>query len=342
MNTLQYTIKRLLATVPIVFSVLFITFILVRQMEGDPWNVNVGNPISPEVIAQLREQYGFNEPVLVQFWIFLKNIFTRGDWGHSISISSGQPVWNLIWEKVPKTLEIQLISTLLSSFIGIKMGVFSAINNHNYKDTAMRFLSFIFYSIPIFWLAIMIKTLLTQTLDIFPSQGYITIIYSSFLRYYSITGFGIIDMLITGNLFLLWDIITHLFLPIFVLTIGSMAGLTRYVRSSMLEVLELDYIRSARAKGCSKKAVVNKHALRNSLIPTVTLIGMNFGFLIVGTTLIEVTFNIYGMGQLYLDSITNRDYFLIQAMVVLITFTVMIANLITDVIYGFLDPRIRL
>lgn len=340
MSLINYTVKRLLATIPILFTVLFITFILVRLMEGSPFAGAAGGKATKEYIEAREAELGLDKPIMVQFWLFLKQIFIRNNWGESLAVSPGQYVWDLIWEKVPKTLEINLITTFGSSYLGIKMGVFSAVNHHNWKDTMMRFFSFIFYSMPIFWLAIIMKSFLTP--NVFPTSGYIGVIWAPFLRYYTITGFGLIDMLITGNFFLWWDIIKHLFLPIFVMIIGSMAGLTRYVRSSMLETLELDYVRSARAKGCKEKDVVNKHALRNSLIPTVTLIGMNFGFLIVGSTLMERTFNIYGMGELYLTSITNRDYFLIQAMVILITGTVMLANLVTDILYGVLDPRIRL
>ncbi len=342
MSLINYTLKRLLATIPILIGVLFITFVLVRQMKGSPFAGEAGSKVTQEYIDAQEEKIGLNKPIMTQFWLFLQNVFIRADWGVSLAVSPGQPVWELMWEKVPKTLEIQVTTTVLSSWLGIRMGVFSAINHNNWKDTAMRFFTFLFYSMPIFWLAILIKTLFTQLLPWFPSQGYVTMY---FLRIYTnskITGFGLIDTFITGRFYLWWDIVQHLFLPIFVLVIGSMAGLTRYVRSSMLEVLELDFVRSARAKGCKERDVVNKHALRNSMIPTVTLIGMNFGYLIVGSTLTEYTFNIYGTGQLYLDSITNRDYFLIQAMVVLITGTVMLSNLITDILYGVLDPRIRL
>ncbi len=341
MSLLNYVVKRLLATIPIVIGVLFITFILVRQMKGSPYAI-FGSKITPEQIWEKEEELGLHEPILIQFWLFLKNVIIKGDWGDSISTSPGQAVWELMWEKVPKTLEIQVTTTILSSYIGIRMGVFSAINHNNWKDTMMRFFSFLFYSMPIFWLAILVKTLFTQVLPWFPSQGYITMYYLRIYNSTKFSGFGLFDTFISGKFYLWFDIVKHLFLPIFVLVIGSMAGLTRYVRSSMLEVLELDFVRSARAKGCKERDVVNKHALRNSMIPTVTLIGMNFGFLIVGSTLTEYTFNIYGTGQLYLDSITNRDYFLIQAMVVLITGTVMISNLITDILYGVLDPRIRL
>lgn len=341
MSLINYTLKRLLATIPILFSVLFITFILVRLMEGSPFSGEAGSKITKELLEAKEAEYGLDKPPLMQFWLFLQAIFIRNDWGVSLSTSPGQPVWALMWEKVPRTLEMNLVTTFVSSFIGIKMGVFSAVNHNNWKDTLMRFFSFLFYSMPVFWLAIIMKTFLTPTF--FPTQGYVTLAYAGILKdNFTITGFGLIDSLITGQLWIFGDIVEHLFLPCFVMILGSMAGLTRYVRSSMLETLELDYVRSARAKGCKERDVVNKHALRNSLIPTVTLIGMSFGFMIVGSTLIEFTFNIYGMGQLYLDAITNRDYFLIQSMVILITGTVMIANLITDILYGVLDPRIRL
>ncbi len=340
MSLINYTVKRLLATIPILFTVLFITFVLVREMEGSPFSGAAGGKATKDYIDAREKEFGLDQPTMVQFWLFLKQIFGQNNWGISLAVSPGQPVWDLMWEKVPKTLEINIITTFFSSYIGIRMGVFSAVNHNNWKDTMMRFFSFLFYSTPLFWLALIFKVFFTP--NPFPTAGYVKLIYNGHLSFYYTTGFNMFDMLIHGQIFVLWDIILHLFLPIFTMVLGSMAGLTRYVRSSMLETLELDYVRSARAKGCKEKDVINKHALRNSLIPTVTLIGMNFGFLIVGSTLIEYTFNIYGMGQLYLAAITGRDYFLIQAMVVLITGTVMLANLFTDILYGVLDPRIRL
>ena len=161
------------------------------------------------------------------------------------------------------------------------------------------------------------------------------------MKNYTVTGFGLIDSLLAGKWVIWVDIVHHLFLPIFVLTIGGLAGLTRYVRSSMLEVLELDFVRSARAKGCKEKDVINKHALKNSMIPTITLIGLSFGYLVIGSTLIERTFSLNGMGRLYMDCIETADYFVIQAMVILITGMVIMANLITDILYGVFDPRIR-
>jgi ABC-type dipeptide/oligopeptide/nickel transport system permease component len=251
-----------------------------------------------------------------------------------------------MWEKVPLTLEINIITTILSSWLGIRLGVFSAVNHNNAKDTIVRFLAFVFYSMPSFWFGIILQYVFTYQMDWFPSQGYMTSYYDEIMDNFTWTGFGLIDTLILGFKapigFTIWlDVVHHLFLPIFVLTVGSIAGLTRYVRSSMLEVLELDFIRSARAKGCKEKDVINRHALKNSMIPTVTIIGINFGYLVIGSTLIERTFSLNGMGRLYLDCIENRDYFVIQAMVILITGMVIVANLITDIMYGVLDPRIR-
>jgi peptide/nickel transport system permease protein len=340
MSFLNYALKRILATIPILFGVLLITFVLVRIIPGTPFNPNPETKFDPEVIENLRIYYGLDKPVLVQFWIYIKNI-AQGDWGMSLTLSKGQPVWELMWEKVPLTLEINIITTILSSWLGIKLGVFSAVNHNNMKDTVVRFLAFVFYSMPSFWFGIILQYLFTYKLDWFPSQGYMAAFYDEIMDNYTVTGFGMVDTILAGKWEIWLDVLHHLFLPIFVLTIGSIAGLTRYVRSSMLEVLELDFIRSARAKGCKERDVVNKHALKNSMIPTVTLIGMSFGYLVIGSTLIEQTFSLNGMGRLYLDCIENNDYFVIQAMVILITGMVIVANLITDIMYGVLDPRIR-
>jgi peptide/nickel transport system permease protein len=339
MSLLNYTIKRLLAIVPILFGVLAITFILVRYMPGSPFMPTAGSKYSPEFVEMMNERYGLNEPVWMQFLLYLKNI-GLGDWGESAKYN--EPVWTLIWQKVPLTLEMQSITTVLSSVLGIRAGVFSAVNQNNAKDTILRFVSFLAYSVPVFWIAQILQVQLCYELNWFPSGKYMTprldLIYD---WNYHLTGFGMFDTLIQGQWEMFIDIIHHMFLPIFCLTLGSFAGLTRYVRSSMLETLELDYVRSARAKGCKERDVINKHALRNSMIPTVTLIGLSFGFMITGSMLTEQVFTLNGMGQFYLQVIVNRDYFVIQAMVLLITGTVILANLITDILYGVLDPRIR-
>lgn len=341
MSLINYIVKRILATFPILFGVLAITFVLVRQMPGSPFLAAQGGKVNWDYVGKKEEEMGLNEPIYVQFWIYVRDIFRDGNWGNSANLAPGVPVWQLMWGKVPLTLEMQMIVTVVSSYIGIKAGVFSSVNQNNMKDTVMRFLTFVAYSMPIFWLGLIMRYIFSYRIPWFPAQGYISMMNDEILDTITLSGFGMLDSILALRFDLLFDIISHMFLPIFVLIIGSVAGLTRYVRSSMLEILELDFIRSARAKGCKEKDVVNKHALRNSMIPTVTLIGLNFGFMITGSTLTELTFNLNGMGRLYLNAIQNRDYFVIQAMVMLITGTVILANLITDILYGVLDPRIR-
>ncbi len=342
MSLINYVLNRLLATIPILLGGLLLSFLLLRQMPDFPGIVDPDLQYESSPIANPSLAFGYDAPVISQFWFFLQNIFVKGEWGKSLVISPGKPVWQLIWEKAPRTLEIQIITTILASSIGIQFGVYSAVNKRNYRDTFMRIFTSVLYSMPIFLLAIILRFLFTQVLQWFPTQGYITVMYHRIYNANRITGFAILDSLLTGNFFLTWDILIHAFLPVMVLVIGSIAGFTRYIRSSMLEVLELDYIRSARAKGCTERTVIHKHALRNSMIPAVTLIGMNFSYLIVGTTLIEYTFNIYGLGQLYLDAITNQEFFLIQALILFIIGLVLFMNLLTDIMYGVLDPRVRM
>jgi ABC-type dipeptide/oligopeptide/nickel transport system permease component len=312
-------------------------------MPGSPFMPEPGVVYNPDLVARLEEEYGLGQPVYKQFWIYFKGIL-QGDWGVTIATGTDQPVWEFIWEKVPTTLEMQTITTVLSSVLGIRAGVFSAVNQNNTKDTIMRFLTFVAYAMPTFWIAQILKLKLCIDLGWFPTsktRNYMLVSPWYWQQSIQITGFKTIDTLLNLRFDLFVDVIWHLFLPVFCLTVGSVASLTRYVRSSMLEVMELDYVRSARAKGCKERDVINKHALRNSMIPTVTLIGMSFGFMITGSMLTERVFAINGMGRLYLDVIEDRDYFVIQAMVLLITGTVIFANLITDLLYGILDPRIR-
>lgn len=337
MSLINYALKRILSTIPILFGVLFITFALARQMPGSPFLLE-GQKLQPELAAMREEQLGLNEPIYIQFWLYLKNI-ANGDWGNSIVLSQGQNVWEFIWLKAPVTFELAILSTFFASLIGVRAGVFSAVNKNNIKDTIVRFTALLGVAVPVFWLGMLLKFVFSIRLDLFPTLGYMTNALNQYLP--KITGFGMLDSIITGNWFIFFDILWHMALPLFCLTFITLAGITRQTRSSMLEVLELDYIRSARAKGCKEKDVINTHALRNALIPTVTIIGMGFGGILGGAVLTETTFNLHGFGMLMVDAIQTSDYFVINALVFLTTTFFITANLVTDLMYAILDPRIR-
>ncbi len=337
MSLIKYIIKRALTMIPVLFGSITIVYFLSRFMPGDPTYAYLPQNFSDQMYEDMRHFLGFDQPLIVQYFRYLGDLFT-GNWGRSLNISRGMDVWTLIWQRFPRTMELTLFSILIASVIGIKSGVISAKHRNKYKDTTIRGISLIGVSIPIFWMGMILQYFLTYQIKLLPAIGFKTGWYGDpdF-----ITGFRLIDSLITGKIYLTIDYIVHLILPVACLSFITLASITRQTRSSMLEVLQQDYIRTARAKGCSEKDVISTHALKNALIPTVTIIGLNFGYLLSGAVLTETTFNLSGMGQLMITAIRRFDFSVINAGVFLIALTFILINLAMDVIYGLLDPRIR-
>jgi len=339
MSLLKYTIRRLLMTIPIIFGVIFLTFMLSRLMPGNPFlQPGIFVKGNPEYIRALLEQYGLNDPLIVQFLKYLGNML-RGEWGVSLAIAPQVDVWELIMVKFPVTLELGIYTTVISSLIGIRTGVYSAVHRNKPGDALIRTVAIFGVAIPVFWLGILLQYLLSIKLSLFPTIGIATPGYPD--PPVTITSFRLIDCLLTGQFGLFIDTAWHYILPVFCLSFIQIAGITRFARSSMLEVLELDYIRSARAKGCKERDVINKHALKNALIPTITIIGFRFGSVLSGAIMTETTFNLKGFGMLFVDAINNRDYFVINALTFMITFVFIIAVVLVDVLYAVIDPRIR-
>ena len=322
------------------------SFALTRAMPDNPYKFAIGeNGFRSEAqriaYEQDVERLGLNEPVITQFFIYVGSLF-RGDWGQSISIYEGEPVWNILMEAFPKTIEITVLSMVFATIIGIRAGIVSAVNRNKGKDTAIRFVALAGVAIPVFWMGLMLQYLLVIETNILPfATNYNSAQMEIAYRDKNITGLRLLDSIINldGKMFL--DTFLHLILPIFCLSFITIAGITRQTRSSMLEVLELDYIRTARAKGCSEKQVIYKHAWRNAMIPTITIVGLNIAGLLGGAVLTESTFNLRGMGVTTLQAIIAVDYYVINASVFLMTFIFVTVNLITDLIYGLVDPRIR-
>ena len=323
--------------IPVLFGAITVVYILSRFMPGDPVYAYLGPHPSPEEVIDMRRLLGFDQPLIVQFFRYLGNLFT-GDWGRSLTIRRGMDVWELIWQRFPRTMEITILSIIIASVIGIKSGVISARHRNKYKDTTIRGISLVGVSIPIFWMGMILQYLLTYQIDLLPAIGFKTAWYPD---PEFITGFRLIDSLITGKIYLTIDYLMHLILPVVCLAFITVASITRQTRSSMLEVLQQDYIRTARAKGCAEKDVIGTHALKNALIPTATVIGLSFGYLLSGAVLTETTFNLSGMGQLMITAIRRYDFYVINAGVFLVALTFILINLAMDVVYGLLDPRIR-
>ena len=337
MSMIRYILKRFLVMIPVLFGVLLITFVLSRMMPGDPVLANLPPVFTQAQYNAAMRRLGFDLPLWQQFFIYIGNLFT-GNWGYSISINKGQAVWELIWQRFPRTLDIALFSMIIASFVGIKTGVISAKHRNKAKDTLLRGAALIGVSIPIFWLGLILQLSLSYRLGLFPAIGYKTLSYGdpAFL-----TGFRIIDSLVSGEWYIITDYLYHLALPVLCLSFITLASITRQTRSSMLEVLQQDYVRTARAKGCREKDVINKHAKKNALIPTVTIIGLNVGALMGGAVLTETTFNLHGVGELLIRAIVDRDYYVINSIVFMITIVFIVVNLFTDLIYARLDPRIQ-
>jgi len=341
MSLLKYVIKRLIAIIPVIFGVLTLTFILSRLMPGDPVIALLRSQgavhINPATVAAKRRELGLDLPIVLQYFRYLADLFT-GNWGDSVSVATGTPVWDLIARRLPRTFDLTLFSIIIASYIGIKVGVISATHRNKSRDTITRGIALIGVSIPIFFLGMLMQFFLGYKVEIFPTVGYKQVQYSD-PPY--ITGFFLIDSLFGGYFYLVIDYLWHISMPVFCLAFVTIAGIVRQTRSSMLEVLEQDYVRTARAKGCKEKDVVHTHALKNALIPTVTVIGLNFAGLLSGAVLTETTFGIYGIGLTLVDAIEKQDYWVLNAVVFVITIIFVITTLITDLLYGVLDPRIR-
>lgn len=347
MSLVKYIVKRILVMIPVLFGSLTIGFFLSRMMPGDPVLAYLAaRQIPHPSVAQYNHmiaQLGLDQPVHIQFVRYLMDLFS-GNWGLSVSIVQGEEVWTLIMQRLPRTIDITIMSMIIASIIGIKAGVISAKHRNKFRDTTIRFIALIGVSIPVYFFGMLLQFFISYQLSnvlgvpTLPGIGFKNMEYEDPAF---VTGFRAIDAFISGEWYMITDYLTHLILPVTCLTFITVAGITRQTRSSMLEVLEQDYIRTARAKGCKEKDVINSHALKNSLIPTVTVIGLDFASLLGGAVLTESTFDLDGIGGLLIECVRSVDYWVLTALIFIITLMFVIVVLITDLIYAFLDPRIR-
>ncbi len=343
MDLVNYIVRRVFTLIPVLFGVITIVFFLSRQMPGDPVlaYLNTSEIRDRATYIELYNHFfhelGLDNPIHIQYTIYIKDIFT-GNWGYSFSINRGQDVWSLIWLRLPTTIDITLFSILIAAFLGIKSGIISAKHRNKVSDTFVRSIALIGVSIPVFFMGVLFQYFMSYKLQLFPAVGFKDMRYGdpNF-----VTGFRIIDALLSGEFYMIFDYLYHLFLPVLCLSFVTIAGISRQSRSSMLEVLEQDYIRTARAKGCEEKDIYRIHALKNSLIPTTTVIGLNLATLLSGAILTEVTFGINGIGKLLIDAIMDSDYWVLNALVLVISIMLVLIILVIDIIYSILDPRIR-
>ncbi|MEC9489013.1 MAG: ABC transporter permease [Halanaerobium sp.] len=331
---LNYILRRILFLIPIMLGVSIIVFAMISLIPGDAAEYILGEHATPEGLAQLREELGLNDPLPVQYYNFLQDVL-RGDFGRSLI--SNEKVTVEVMSRFPATFELTVISMLLAVLVGIPVGILAATKQYSIFDTITLFGALIGISMPIFWLGLMMIWLFSLKLGWLPPSGRISV----GIELARITNLYIVDALVQGNWQALKDVLSHIILPGIALGTIPMAIIVRMTRSSILEVLKQDFIRTAYAKGLKPRVVIFKHALKNALIPVVTTIGLQFGLLLGGAVLTETIFSWPGIGRLSYDAIMSRDYPVVQGAVLLLAFTFVIVNLLVDLSYAIFDPRIR-
>jgi len=313
----KYIGIRLAHALVILAIVVVLVFIIARIIPGDAIMAAMAGSVDlhdPSVVERVRHQYGLDQSIPVQFAVWLGE-FLRGDWG--TSIGTGQKVLDMFVQRLPVTLELFVGATLWSIAVGLPAGILGALKRNSAADIAVTAGAIIGVSLPPFWEAIVLIYLFAVLLPIFPPSGYVLFFEHPLLNLRAVV------------------------LPTFVLGTHSGGLLARYVRSSLLEVLGQDYVRTARAKGFSEAAVIARHALKPGMIPVVTVIGLSWGGLLAGAFFIEVVFAIPGLGRMSVDAIFQKDYPVMQAMLIVVSLNVLLVNLLVDILYGYLDPRVR-
>jgi peptide/nickel transport system permease protein len=313
----RYILRRILQSIPVLFGISLITFLIVNTAPGDPallYMDRSSNP-TPEDIQEVRRELGLDKPLPVRYveWVGRAMV---GDFG--TSFKDKRPVIDRISETLPYSIKLSVISILFGYVTAILLGILAAVKANSWIDYIISFFSALFVSAPVFWVALMAILVFSVKLDLLPTSG-----WSDY-----------------GNESI-WNVARHLILPVTILALRDIAGMSRYVRSGLLEVLRQDYVRTARSKGLQERVVIFKHALRNSLIPVVTVMGLSLPALVGGAVLTETVFGLPGMGRLAVGSIANRDYPMLIAINLLSAVMVVLGNILADAAYGWVDPRIR-
>jgi peptide/nickel transport system permease protein len=322
---LLYALRRLALAIPLLIGITLISFFVIQLAPGGPFDILM-NPdlgkIDPKIVRQLQEVYGLDQPLYVQYWRWLKRIAML-DFGISFQ-PDGKPVLQKIGERLPITLFLNIIEMLIILALAVPIGVLSATRQYSVFDKVTTVFVFVGFATPDFWLAVLLQILFGIQLGWLPISGLrdFNWEYLSFWKQQR-------------------DFAAHLILPITVATFGGLAGFSRYMRQSMLEVVRQEYVQTARAKGLSEQAVIGKHALRNALLPVVTILGLSLPGLIGGSVIVEWIFAIPGMGQLMVQAVFSRDYPVIMGNLVIVSTLTLVANLLADISYGLVDPRIR-
>jgi len=333
---IKFLVKRLLLTVPTFIALMFVTFVAIRLVPGDPVEVRTGERgISAERLAYFRHELGLDQPVWKQFVDYVWQLL-HGDFGTSLSTS--EKVLTEFFTLFPATLELALAGMLFSIIIGIPAGIVAAVKRGSWFDHTLMGAAVTGFSMPIFWWGLLLIMLVSEGWGLTPVSGRIDMIKFYFEP---VTGFMLIDSILSDQKGAFLSALHHLVLPMIVLGTYPLAVIARMTRSSMLEVLSEDYVRTARAKGLAEFRVISLHALRNALIPVVTVVGLQVGGLLAGAVLTETIFSWPGVGKWLIESIARRDYPALQGGILLISSLVIIVNVLVDVLYGAINPRIR-
>lgn len=332
---LSYIIKRLFWALPTLLGVSILVFSMVHLAPGDPALVMLGEHASKESVEALREQMGLNKPLIDQYLMFIGNA-VQGDFG--TSIISGEEVVVEFLERFPATVELSLVAMFFAVTLGLFAGIISAVKRYSFFDYASMTTALAGVSMPVFWLGLMLIYFFSVELGWLPVSGRLG--YEFYID--EITGFYLIDTILLEEYDAFWDALKHLVLPAIALGTIPMAIIARMTRSSMIEVMKEEYIRTAKAKGCSRLQVIMVHALKNALLPVVTVIGLMIGTLFAGAILTETTFSWPGIGKWLVNAVYQRDFPIIQSTTLIIATMFIVVNLIVDLLYAVINPKIRL
>jgi peptide/nickel transport system permease protein len=330
---LAYIIRRIFVIIPTLLGVSIIVFLMLHLMPGDPAELLMGERASEEALQEIREHLGLNEPLYVQYGLFLKQLM-KGDLGETIW--TRQKVWIEVKQRFPATIELSIVALFISCVLGMVLGIISATKQYSIFDYLSMLGALIGVSMPIFWLGLVFMLIFALNLGWLPMSSRLSV----GIELETITNFYILDAVLTGNWPALKDALWHIIMPAFTLSTIPTAIIARMTRSSMLEVLRQDYIKTAKAKGLSQFKVIFKHALRNALIPVVTTIGLQFGVLLCGAILTETIFAWPGVGKWIYDAVMQRDYMVLRSGTLFLATIFILINLCVDVLYAVINPRI--
>jgi len=331
---MRYLLARLVWLPIVLWAVASLTFFVLRLVPGDPLDQVATLVLDQSQLDRARAEWGLDQPVWQQYARFMGNLL-RGDLG--LSMASGMSLNRLLFEKMPPTIELALVAMVISTVVGVGAGLISSTTNRKWLDYSARIFAILGLSIPWFWIAILFIFVFSVKLRWTPVGGRIGV----GIDYETITNFMLVDHLITGNWTALLSFLNHLLLPALAIGLTSAGFVARLTRSAMLEVLRADYVRSAHAKGLRTRTVMLRHALRNAILPVLTLQGLQFGTLLGGAVITELVFAWPGLGRLLLDAILRRDYAVVQGTVIFVAFFYVLMNLVVDLLYHVVDPRLR-